>query len=150
MEYMYGLFDRTSQQTALNQTLYILESRPVGNCSKPPSTCHGDEPMFQAKMLANLANVTNNKTLFCDHVELVWTGLNSVYHSEAFRDSLAYSSTLQSGYGFTDSIDKSGHRLFESVLHYQVLRQLALLADAFGCGDSAGAFASTSSALHRL
>ena len=62
-------------QAALDQTLYILRNRPAGNCSARPHhtiPCTSDEPMFQAKLVANLANYTNNRTLFCDHVSALW------------------------------------------------------------------------------
>jgi hypothetical protein len=39
--------------------------------------------------------------------------------------------------GFTDSIMKSGHHLFDSVLHAQVLGQLADMSAHFSCGDAA-------------
>ena len=148
---MYDVFDDISRQAALDQALYILRHRAAGNCTLTRGSCTSDEPIFQAKMLANLANYTANGTLFCDHVDQVchttmpssvthmtsnsdhplasdtvcdgcqvWLGLSSVYASPAWRDGLAFAPGLVNGYGFTDSIAKSGHRLFESVLHVQV------------------------------
>ena len=38
-----------------------------------------DEPMFQAKMIANLAAYTNNATLFCMYAPQLWRGLDLAY-----------------------------------------------------------------------
>ena len=50
-----------------------------------------------------------------------------------------WTATPTNGYGFTDSILKSGHHLFDSVLHAQVLAQLADMSKHFSCGDAAPA-----------
>ena len=137
MEYLYPLFDQTSRQAALDQTLYIMRNRKAGNCSAPGGVaCTNDEPMFQAKMVVNLANYTANRTLFCDHVDQLWFGLHSVYTSPQFKDGLVWTAGMTSGYGFTDSIEKSGHHTFDSVLHVQVLGQLVEMAARWKCGDA--------------
>jgi hypothetical protein len=138
MEFLYPLFDETSRQAALDQTLYILHNRPAGNCSARPhhtTPCTNDEPMFQTKLVVNLANYTNNKTLFCDHVADLWLSLDSVYTSAEFKNDLVWTAPPTTGYGFTDSILKSGHHLFDSVLHAQVLEQLADMAEHWSCGS---------------
>ena len=134
MEFLYPLFDEISKQAALDQTLYILRNRPAGNCS---AGCTNDEPMFQTKLVVNLANYTGNKTLFCDHVDALWLSLDSVYTSADFKDDLVWTGPATTGYGFTDSILKSGHHLFDSVLHAQVLGQLATMAEGWSCGNPA-------------
>jgi hypothetical protein len=147
MEFLYPLFDEVSKKAALDQTLYILRNRDAArlmgqNCSAPHGhsqtpVCTSDEPMFQAKLVVNLANFTQNKTLFCSNFDMLWRSLNSVYVSAAFKDDLVWTAAPTSGYGFTDSILKSGHHLFDSVLHAQVLGQLADMSKHFSCGDAA-------------
>ncbi len=149
MEFLYPLFDETSKQAALDQTLYILKTRAAArvmgqNCSAPHGhsgtpVCTSDEPMFQTKLVVNLANFTQNKTLFCSNFDMLWRSLNSVYVSASFKDDLVWTVTPTNGYGFTDSILKSGHHLFDSVLHAQVLGQLADMSKHFSCGDAAPA-----------
>lgn len=136
MEFLYPLFDEVSKQAALDQTLYILRTRPAGNCSHH-GVCTNDEPMFQTKLVVNLANYSNNRTLFCDNVDALWLGLNSVYTSADFKDDLVWTAPATSGYGFTDSILKCGHHLFDSVLHAQILGQLADMAGRYSCGNPA-------------
>ena len=141
MEFLYPLFDDVSKQAALDQTLYILRNRPAGNCSARahhnPGVCTNDEPMFQTKLVVNLANYTANRTLFCESVDALWLGLDSVYTSADFKDDLVWTGPATTGYGFTDSILKSGHHLFDSVLHAQVLGQLADMAERWSCGNPA-------------
>eukprot|EP01050_Picozoa_sp_SAG11_P011184 SAG11_NODE_1168_length_5617_cov_20.200254_2_plen_492_part_00 len=141
MEFLYPLFDEISKQAALDQTLYILRNRPAGNCSARahhnPGVCTNDEPMFQTKLVVNLANYTGNKTLFCASVDALWLGLDSVYTSADFKDDLVWTGAATTGFGFTDSILKSGHHLFDSVLHAQVLGQLAQMAERWSCGNPA-------------
>ena len=96
-----------SRKAALDQALFILDTRAAGNCAK--LGCTNDEPMFQVKMVVNLANFSNNKTLFCDRVDALWFGLSSVYSSPDFKDDLVWTEGVTTGYGFTDSILKSGH-----------------------------------------
>eukprot|EP01052_Picozoa_sp_SAG31_P026206 SAG31_NODE_2358_length_5873_cov_12.058019_1_plen_463_part_00 len=91
--------------------------------------------MFQTKLVVNLANYTQNKTLFCDHVGALWFSLESVYTSADFKDDLVWTSAATTGYGFTDSILKTGHHLFDSVLHAQALGQLVEMAEKWSCGD---------------
>ena len=71
--------------------------------------------------MVNLASYTQNKTLYCESFDALWLGLSSVYTSADFKDDLVWTAQPTNGYGFTDSILKSGHHLFDSVLHAQVL-----------------------------
>jgi hypothetical protein len=112
MEFMLPLMDSAALAATHQQANYILDTRPVVTDVGP-----GDEPVFQAKMVANLANFTANSTLFCSRVGQLWKGLGLVYAGPSFKDGLVYTPTPQSGYGFTDSILKSGHHLFDSVIH---------------------------------
>jgi hypothetical protein len=95
MEFLYPLFDETSRQAALDQTRYIMDNRAAGNCSRVG--CTNDEPMFQVKMVVNLANYTSNKTLFCTYVDTLWFGLHSVYTSASFKDDLIWTPSTTTG-----------------------------------------------------
>ena len=55
--------------------------------------------MFQTKLVVNLANFTQNKTLFCSEFDMLWSGLNSVYVSADFKDDLVWTAAPTNGYG---------------------------------------------------
>jgi hypothetical protein len=78
LEFLYvDFFDQKSREAALNQTLYIMEHQAMVNCG---NACTSDQPMFQAKLIANLANFTRNSTLFCSNYEKLWAGLVSRFY----------------------------------------------------------------------
>jgi hypothetical protein len=72
-------------------------SAPHGHSGTP--VCTSDEPMFQTKLVVNLANFTQNSTLFCSEFDMLWSALNSVYVSPDFKDDLVWTAAPTSGYG---------------------------------------------------
>ena len=75
MEFMWDVFDTLGQLTAHEQAVFIVTARPVrGNQGT------NDEPMFQAKMISNLANYSGNSTLFCTYVGQTITHYHSNCH----------------------------------------------------------------------
>jgi hypothetical protein len=99
----------------------------------------GDEMPFRAKLVVAFAALNHSDTNgssapfaavigVCAALPGLWTGLNSSYGSTSFHDGLLYSAQPMAGYGFTDSIAKSGHRLFISVLHFEALEKLIVAA----------------------
>ena len=114
MEFLHDVFDAEGWATAYNESLYIIDKEG------PAPGGVADESIFRAKILANLAlyypaashggaGAGDNSALFCDRVVKVFAGLDQVYADpNSFRDNLVFSAAPISGYGFTDSIPKSG------------------------------------------
>ena len=105
---------------------------------------------FRTKLVVAFAGLNSSATLALNHSALplatigvcralpaLWAGLSSSYTNNAsFRDGLLYSAAPASGYGFTDSVAKSGHRFFISALHLEALQKLGAAAAAAACpGD---------------
>ena len=101
----------------------------------------GDEMPFRAKLVVAFADLNRSAAGLnrsasplevigvCAALPMLWDGLNSSYSNPlAFHQGLLYSAQPQSAYGFTDSIAKSGHHLFISVLHLEALQKLSTAA----------------------
>jgi hypothetical protein len=108
------------------------------NNTRNPSHDHAwDNGPFAALLLTATAKAWPNKKLFCDLEPGARKALDFVNRSSAtglvFNDIDHPNCT----YGFTDTVAKTGHLLFTSLLFVDASRQLAALAASFGCGDAA-------------
>eukprot|EP00039_Didymoeca_costata_P013618 m.210405 g.210405 ORF g.210405 m.210405 type:complete len:312 (-) comp15823_c0_seq15:318-1253(-) len=104
--------------------------------TRSPSAPLSDGAIFRAQMLASFSLAAHNDSdFFCAHLPGVLQQLNLTYGNPAiFKNGLVVAPpTGTHCYGFTDSINKSGALLFCSVLHYETLLQLSLLASDWNC-----------------
>jgi hypothetical protein len=107
------------------------------NNTRNPNHDHAwDNGPFAALLLASSATAWPDKKFFCDLEPAARRALDFLNRSSTglvFNDIEHPNAT----YGFTDTVAKTGHLLFTSLLFVDASRQLAALATSFGCGDAA-------------
>lgn len=90
-----------------------------------------DNGPFMVKLMAAYCRRWDDAVFFREHADALRRGLDFVSRAE---DGLVFNDPArpQCGYGFTDSIAKTGRLLFESLLYFDASRELSALLHAAG------------------
>jgi hypothetical protein len=95
-----------------------------------------DNGPFMAKLVANYVSQSGDLDLFRQYEPALRKGLD---HTSRADNGLVVnaSTTPQCPYGFTDTVAKTGHLLFCSILYYDACAQMEQLCRRAECGDPA-------------
>jgi hypothetical protein len=95
-----------------------------------------DNGPFMAKLVASYVSQTGDLSLFRQYEPALRKGLD---HTSRANNGLVVnpSTTPQCPYGFTDTVAKTGHLLFCSILYYDACAQMERLCRRAECGEPA-------------
>ena len=116
-----------------------VEGRPVyspGSETRPLADHALDNGPFMAKLVTTYVRRWNDAAFFREHEPALRRGLDFVRRAP---NGLVYNDPArpQCPYGFTDTVAKTGHLLFTSLLYYEACHELESLAVLTGCGEPA-------------
>jgi hypothetical protein len=106
-----------------------------GPPASPLAGCALDNGPFMAELVADYVRLTGDLAFFARNESALRRGLDFVPRAV---NGLVYNDPAkpQCPYGFTDTVAKTGHLLFTSLLYYDACRQMASLTKRCGVGDS--------------
>lgn len=105
------------------------------NAPNPEHDHAWDNGPFGALLLASTVTAWPDQQLYCRYEPAARRALDFVNRS---ADGLVFNDPVKPNctYGFTDTVAKTGHLLFTSLLYYDASRQLALLSAQYKCGNA--------------
>eukprot|EP00656_Telonema_subtile_P029788 TRINITY_DN32869_c0_g1_i1.p1 TRINITY_DN32869_c0_g1~~TRINITY_DN32869_c0_g1_i1.p1 ORF type:complete len:436 (-),score=61.60 TRINITY_DN32869_c0_g1_i1:175-1482(-) len=106
-----------------------------GNRPNPDHDHAWDNGPFAALLLAATVRAWPDKEFFCELEPSARKALDFVNRSS---NGLVYNDPIRPNctYGFTDTVAKTGHLLFCSLLYVDASRQMAALSSLYSCGDA--------------
>lgn len=107
-----------------------------GSTASPMADCALDNGPFMAKLVADYVRITDDLEFFAKHEPALRRGLEFIPRA---ANGLVTNNPAkpQCPYGFTDTVAKTGHLLFASLLYYDACRKMAALTQRSGAGDPA-------------
>ena len=142
------LIPNAQQKAAVN---YLLRGQRADGCMPDRVTVEGravygpgpengqladhaiDNGAFMALLLTAYVRQSGDLAFFREHEAALRKGLDFVTR----RDGLVWNDPAKPAcpYGFTDTVAKTGHLLFDSLLYWQACRAMASVCEAAECGD---------------
>ncbi len=105
-----------------------------GGESSPLADHALDNGSFMAKLLVEATRITGDLTLFRELEPAIRKGLD---HTSRAPNGLVFNDSdhPQCPYGFTDTVKKTGHLLFSSLLYYDACRGMEQFCTKAQCGE---------------